>query len=146
MDILDSSLKQVSHGKHKGILQYLFPSDHAQKHRWDDIHMSSRYALLSHGAINGMDGPEHNYVNFGACAAFQTSRDQLLEMPACRVATPGSDQLAWSECLTNLRPDQQEGGIGDGEGYLEHYSGFRCSLLDQRPFYIRDGLVCNNIF
>jgi hypothetical protein len=143
LDILDKSLKQVTNGKIQGILQYMFSdeddSSWNDKHRWDDVHMSSRFGLMSHGSTNGMDGPEHNYVNFGACAAFQVSSSVLLDMPACRVAKPGSDQLAWSDCILDLRAASSQDDGGDG--YIYNYQGFRCSLLDQRPFYIRDGLV-----
>jgi len=101
---------------------------------WDDeVHMSMRFALLSHGSDNGLDGPIHNYANFGACAAFQLSRNALLNVPACRVAPPGMDQQIWSMVLQRLQEDS--------ENVLEEYQGYRSTLTDGRRFFIRDAVV-----
>ena len=101
--------------------------------------MSSRFCLLSHGPVNGLDGPVHNYANFGACGAFQLSRGDLLYMPAARMAEPGMDQQQWSLILERLRDEPKEGG----RGCISKYSGWRCTMPDRRRFYIRDGVVWN---
>jgi hypothetical protein len=97
--------------------------------------MSTRFALLSHGHENGLDGPIHNYANFGACGAFQLPREALLQVPAARVASPGVDQQTWSIILQRLRTDP--------DNVLEDYQGYRSTLRDGRRFYIRDAVVWN---
>jgi hypothetical protein len=102
---------------------------------WDDVHTSTRYALLSHGAKNGLDGPVNNYGNFGALGAFQMTYPQLTAMPACRMANPGLDQEEWSQVLQKVQ------AMGT-EGFLQNYKGFRCAV-NRTPFFIRDAMVCN---
>jgi hypothetical protein len=128
--ILDKNLKRYTN---RGLLEHMFGSSE-NYHPWDDVHMSMRFSLMSHGNVNGMDGPVNNYCNFGACSAYHLGSEQLRNMPACRMAQPGSDQQTWSAALQRLREDQ-------AHGCLENYQGFRCTMMDQRKFYIRDALV-----
>ena len=134
----------VDRDKHVGIL-----NDNLEKHIgkglrdftkttcnvdcWDDIHTSTRYALLSHGAKNHLDGPVNNYGNFGALGAFQMTYSQLTTVPAGRMANPGLDQEEWSQMLQKVQ------SMG-AEGFLQNYKGFRCTV-NQTPFFIRDALV-----
>jgi len=98
----------------------------------DEIHMSMRWALLSHGADNDLDGPVNNYANFGACSAFSYAQSQILNLPACRMAVPGWDQEALTQLYSRLRENNPNNVI--------QHEGFRCTS-DQRRFYIRDALV-----
>lgn len=140
LSILDRNLKRFSK---QGLLEWMGllgnrndHDDDSSEEGWDDeVHMNLRFALMSHGSVNGMDGPTNNYVNFGACSAFQLSRDALLNMPACRVAAPGLDQEAWSMRLQTLREDP--------ENWIDIYQGYRSTLVDGRRFYIRDAVVWN---
>lgn len=109
----------------------------SEEENWDDaVHMNLQFALLSHGSVNGLDGPIHNYANFAACSAFELSRTALLQIPACRVAAPGMDQETWSMILQRLQQDH--GNV------LEDYQGYRASLKNGRRFYIRDAVVRTN--
>lgn len=148
VDLLDKSLRYWTG---RGLFEHMYPeTDHDQesvgtterrppRHEWDDVHMSSRFCLLSHGSENGLDGPVHNYANFGACGAFQLSRHDLMFMPAARMAEPGMDQREWSMILERLREEPKEGG----RGYITDYRGWRCTMPYQRRFYVRDALVWN---
>jgi hypothetical protein len=100
---------------------------------WDDIHTSTRYALLSHGAKNDLDGPVNNYGNFAALGAFSMTYSQLTTIPASRMANPGLDQEEWSQVLQKVQ------AMGK-EGFLQDYKGFRCTV-DQTPFFIRNAMV-----
>lgn len=128
--ILDDNLKR--HSK-RGLLDRM---ELEEEDDWEDtVHMSTRYALLSHGGKNGMDGPIHNYVNFGGCSAFQIGRADFLRVPAARVADPGMDQETWSMILQRLKSDP--------ENVVENYQGYRSTLTDRRRFYIQDAVVWN---
>lgn len=136
--LLDASLRKF-HPNQLGLLEVIYGPDNAPtRHLWDDVHMSMRFALMSHGKVNGLDGPILNYANFGACAAFQTSRSQLLDMPSCRMASVGRDQLALSDMYQQLRETNAE---VPERNILLRYQGFRCTMLDATPFLIQDGLV-----
>jgi hypothetical protein len=139
LSILDRNLKRYSSEEQgllerMGLLNQETTSDDSDEGWDDEIHMSLRFALMSHGNVNGMDGPIHNYANFGACSAFQLSRQALLSMPACRVAAPGVDQEAWSMRLQSLREDPDN-------NFMDEYQGYRSTLMDGRRFYIRDAVV-----
>ena len=99
----------------------------------DEVQTSMRYALMSHGALNDLDGPINNYANFAALAAFQMTFKQLTAMPAGRVANPGLDQEEWSQVLQKVRQMGKE-------GILQNYKGFRCTV-NQTPFFLRDAVV-----
>lgn len=103
----------------------------------DDVHMSMRYALLSHSAVNGLDGPINTYANFGAVAAFSYPRQQILQLPACRMALPGYDQEELTRIYLQLKDDPAINCIDD-------YRGFRCTQ-DQRQFFVRDAIVRTNL-
>jgi len=98
----------------------------------DEVHMSMRYAVLSHGAVNGFDGPIKTYANFAAVAAFSYPKKQILEMPACRMARPGLDQEELTRIFLQLKEHPAN--------CIENYHGFRCTQ-DQRQFYVRDAIV-----
>lgn len=100
---------------------------------WDDIHTNTKYALLSHGAINDLDGPVNNYGNFAALGAFEMTWAQLTDIPATRMAKPGLDQEEWSQVLQKVRAMEKD-------GFLQNYKGFRCTA-NQSSFFIRDAMV-----
>ena len=136
---LDQSFKYYTNGK--GIMDFLEMDEDEVPRRLSDIQTSKRYALMSHGAINGMDGPVINYANFGALLAFQLTFVEITDRPACRVANPGLDQANWSQVLQTI---QSRGKLG----FASNYSGFRCTR-EQIPFFIRGAMVipsivCNN--
>jgi hypothetical protein len=161
--ILDKNLRQWTG---RGIFQHMFPSNDDDTHdddkddnidesnsttknkeekkyfEWDDIHMSNRFALLSHGAKDRLDGPVNNYANFGACGAFCISRDVILKTPAFRMAEPGFDQDEWSMKLTKLRQRSRDDS-DDSCQCIEQFCGWRCTIPDQRRFYVKDGIVWN---
>lgn len=100
---------------------------------WDDIHTSTRYAFLSHGAKNDLDGPVNNYGNFAALGAFSMTYSQLTTIPASRMANPGLDQEEWSQVMQKVQTMGKD-------GFLQNYKGFRCTV-DQTPFFIRNAMV-----
>lgn len=97
------------------------------------VHTHLRYALLSHGSVNGLDGPINNYANFAACLAFSYPRAQLLDMPAGRMALP-MDQEDVSQEWMDLRKNPRN--------VVQQYQGARCTS-DQRRFFVRDAVVRN---
>jgi MEKHLA domain len=104
----------------------------------DNVHMSMRFALLSHGAVNGMDGPVHNYANFAALSAFSYTRQQILRIPACRMAAPGgSDQATLSQIYMTLREQQSS---TTNNNILQNHQGVHCTQYLQR-FLIRNAIV-----
>lgn len=108
----------------------LMQLDDNDKHWPAAVHQHLRYAVLSHGAVNGLDGPVNTYANFASAAVFSYPRAQLLDMPACRMAVPGYDQ----EELTNLYLRVRETGLQMG------HAGFY-GTSDQRRFHVRDAVV-----
>lgn len=128
---LDQSFKMYTDGK--GIMDFLEEDVNDVQRQLSDIQTSTRYALMSHGAIHGMNGPMINYANFGALLAFQLSFNEMTEKSACQVANPGLDQANWSQALQTI---QSRGKLG----FAENYNGFRCTG-DQTPFYIRGAMV-----
>jgi MEKHLA domain len=104
----------------------------------DDVHMSLRFVLLSHGAINGMDGPVHNYANFAALSIFSYTRQQMLRIPACRLAAPGAEQADLAEFYRMLREKQRSST--STSNIVENHEAFHCTQYLQR-FFIRNALV-----
>lgn len=102
-----------------------------------EVQTSMRYALMSHGAVNDLDGATNNYANFAALSAFQMTFKQLTAMPAGRVANPGLDQEEWSQVLQKIRQMGKE-------GILQNYKGFRCTV-NQTPFFLRDAVVRGHV-
>jgi MEKHLA domain len=102
----------------------------------DHVHLSMRFALLSHGAVNGMDGPVHNYANFAALSAFSYTRQQILRIPACRMAAPGSEQADLSQLYMTLRQEQRLGN----NNILQNHQALHCTQYLQR-FLIRNAMV-----
>jgi hypothetical protein len=100
---------------------------------WDDIHTSTRYALHSNGASNGLDGSVNNYGNFAALGAFEMTFSQFTRLSAGRMANPGLDQEGWSQVLQRMQSMEKQ-------GFLQSYKGFRCTV-NQKRFFIRDAMV-----
>ena len=98
-----------------------------------EVQTSMRYALMSHGAWNDLDGPTNNYANFAALSAFQMTFRQLTAMPAACMANPGLDKEEWSQVLQQVRQMGKE-------GILQNYRGFRCTV-NQTPFFVWDAMV-----
>ena len=80
------------------------------------VHTHMRYALLSHGAVNSLDGPINNYANFATLSTFSYKRSQFLDMPACRMAIPGLDQDELSHLYTALRQRGEQQQLHEKEG------------------------------
>jgi hypothetical protein len=104
---------------------------------WQDtLHMSMRFALLSHGAAvnnNGVDGPFNEYGNVAALETFSyAQQQQFYEIPAYHMASPGYDQ----EDLTRMYEYVKD--LPDG--YILNYEGFRCTQ-DQRRLCLRGAIV-----
>jgi hypothetical protein len=128
--ILNENLKRCTGGK--GILDFMELGGSLES-SVAAVLTSTRYALMSHGADNGLDGPVNNFANFAALGAFQLTYSQLTNLPACRVANPGMDQADWSHVLQSIRE------MGKS-GFMSNYNGFR-TTVDLIPFYIRGALV-----
>lgn len=126
------------------------------------VHTHMRYALLSHGAVNSLDGPINNYANFATLSTFSFKRSQFLDMPACRMAMPGLDQEELSQLYTALRQhgkqlQQLQEAVtaaastpdfissSNNSNIFHGHQGFRCTQ-DQRRFYIRDAVVRAHLF
>lgn len=131
----------------RGLFQHMFDDNHDNSskshHEWDDVHMSSRYAVMSHSSTNGLNGPVLNYANFGACGVFELSRGALLQFPAYCVAEPGWDQEEWSMTLQRLKEQGAKHKDNPTRQCIAGYAGWRCTLPGQRRFYVRDGVVWN---
>jgi hypothetical protein len=116
----------------------MYPDD-KKYHEWDDIHMNTRYAILSHSSKDGIDGPVNNYCNFGACGVFEINRDLLLGIPVKCTVNPGWNQDELSIILNRL----QERNRSDDGQVVTNYSGWRCTLPNQRRFFVKNGLLWN---
>jgi MEKHLA domain len=128
--ILNENLERCTGGK--GILDFMELEGNLES-SIAAVLTSTRYALMSHGPENGLDGPVNNFANFAALGAFQLTYSQLTNLPAVRVANPGMDQADWSNVLQTIRD------MGE-RGFMSNYNGFR-TTVDLIPFYIRGALV-----
>jgi hypothetical protein len=128
----------------RGLFAHMFEDTKDKSlHEWDDIHMSSQFAIMSHGSSSGLSGPIINYANFGTCGVLELPRDKLLQFPAYMVAEPGWDQEEWQLALARLKELGTKYSDDPTRQCISMYSGWRCTLPGQRRFYVRDGVVWN---
>lgn len=109
----------------------------------EEIQSSMRFALISHGAEETVDGALHNYGNFGALAAYQVNRTIFMEIPARKMANVGLHQQQLENLLDIMKESGSDSIFGNNNALvMEPYNGFRCTT-NLETFYIKEGVIWN---